>query len=138
MKPEDIAKAWWAAIDEANYAAAAALLAPDTRVDWPLSGERLPTPLAWRRVNEHYPAKFPWRATIINLVAQNDGVVTFTQVTDGHILDLAISHFRIEDGLIVALTEYWPETYAAPSWRSEWSIPLPDQDNPLKSSAEVL
>ncbi|HYJ13483.1 MAG TPA: nuclear transport factor 2 family protein [Thermomicrobiales bacterium] len=138
MTPENIARAWWAAIDEGDYAAAADLLAPETAVDWPLSGERLPSPLAWQQVNEHYPSKTPWRATVINLVEQDDIVVTFTQVTDGHILDLAISHFRIEGGRIVGLTEYWPETYAAPSWRSAWSTPLPDQDNPLLSPPGVL
>jgi hypothetical protein len=138
MTAEEIARAWWAAIDDGEYAVAAALLDPGTPVDWPLSGERLPTSLAWQRVNERYPATSPWHATILNMVVQDDDVVTFTQVTDGHILDLAISHFRVKNGRIVGLTEYWPETYAAPSWRSQWSTPLPEQDNPLKVKAEVL
>ncbi len=126
MTPTEIVRSWWAAIDSGAYATAADLLAPNTPVDWPLTGERLPSPETWKLVNDHYPSRAPWRATIVDLLADGDRVVTFTQVTDGHICDLAISHFVVRNDLIVQLVEYWPETHAAPTWRAGWSEPLPE------------
>ena len=131
MTPAETVRTWWAAIDSAAYADAASLLAPGTPIDWPLTGERLPSPEAWRRVNDHYPSRAPWRAIILDLLADDERVVTFTQVTDGHISDLAITHFMVRDGLIVQMVEFWPETYAAPTWRAGWSEPLPPGGNPL-------
>lgn len=132
MTPADIVRAWWVAIDSGAYADAASLLAPDTPVDWPLTGERLPSPQTWQLVNERYPSQAPWRATILDLLTDGDRVVTFTKVTDGHLNDLAISHFVIRDGLIVQLVEFWPETYAVPTWRASWTEQIPDGANPLQ------
>lgn len=120
--PQDIAEEWWSAIDRADFTAAAALLAPGTSVDWPLSNERMAGADAWRAVNEHYPGR--WRATIEAMVAEGDTVVTRTRVHDGGICVLAISWFTIVDGAITSLVEYWPETYAAPGWRARWVQPM--------------
>ena len=34
--------------------------------------------------------------------------------------DRAVSFFRLRDGKIAYLREYWPEPYAAPDWRAQW------------------
>lgn len=130
MTPAEVVQAWWAAIDAGAFDEAAALLAPDTPVDWPLSGERIPTPQTWQLINERYPSQAPWRATIHDLLSDGERVVTFATVTDGHISALAISHFVVRDGHIVRLVEYWPETYAVPTWRTGWTEQIPDGANP--------
>lgn len=122
--PADIARAWWSAVDRADFSAAISLMAPTTAIDWPLSNERMDNPDAWKLVNENYPGR--WNASIRSLVADGDTVVALVDVTDGGIAVVAISYFTIENGVIANLEEYWPETYAAPGWRSKWVTPIPN------------
>ena len=123
--PRDHARAWWDAIDRGDFDAAIALMAPGTVIDWPLSNERMPNPDAWKLVNRNYPGR--WNASITTLVAEGDTVVTNTEVTDGRITAIAISFFTVTGGLITRLVEYWPETYATPGWRAEWTVPIGEQ-----------
>ena len=120
--PSEIAVAWWNAIDHGDFHAAQSLMAPTAHIDWPLSNERMPTPDAWRIVNENYPGR--WRASIEHVIAEGNTVVTRTCIADGGISVLAISWFTIEHGVITNLVEYWPETYAAPGWRAQWVTPI--------------
>lgn len=121
--PEAVARAWWAAIDNGDFAAAARLCSESAVVEWPLSNERMTSIENWRLVNEHYPGT--WRASITGLVAGRDSVVTVANVFDEKAAVTAISFFSIHDGLIEKLVEYWPEPYQAPEWRSGWTEPLP-------------
>lgn len=118
----DLARAWWAAVDRADFDAAIRLMAPDAVVEWPLSNERMASPDMWRLVNEHYPGR--WAASIRSVIAENDSVVTVTDISDGAISVEAISLFTVQDGKITHLVEYWPEPYAAPEGRSEWTVPI--------------
>jgi len=118
----DVARKWWNAIDRADFDAAISLMSPTAIVDWPLSNERMTTPDAWKTVNERYPGR--WAARIRSLVDDGSTVVTVTDVTDGGITVKAISFFTISEGRIANLIEYWPETYAAPGWRSELVEPI--------------
>lgn len=120
--PRDVAHAWWQAIDRTDFKAATDLMSPAGVVDWPLSNERMVSPEMWQQVNEHYPGR--WAATVQSVVAENDSVVTRTEVSDGSITVLAISFFTVEDGLITNLVEYWPEPYAPPEGRSQWTVPI--------------
>lgn len=31
-----------------------------------------------------------------------------------------VSFFELRDGLIWRITEYWPDPFEGPAWRSEW------------------
>ncbi len=121
--PRELARLWWDAVDRTDFDAAIALMAPDTIVDWPLSNERMASPESWKSVNQHYPGR--WYASIQSIIADNETVVTATEITDGSIVVMVISYFTVIDGLITNLIEYWPETYAAPGWRSQWVVPIP-------------
>jgi ketosteroid isomerase-like protein len=103
-------------------------MAPTAVIDWPLSNERMPSPRHWKQVNAHYPGR--WRAEIHHLVVGEDTVVTATKVSDGGPSVVAISFFTFEDGRITRLVEYWPETYAAPSWRAPWVTPIDTAGEP--------
>ena len=118
----DTALAFWRAVDQSDFEAAAALMAPEVVVDWPLSNERMLGPENWKQVNVHYPGR--WRASVESVVADGNAVVTTTHVSDGGIRVIAISFFTIEDSRITRLVEYWPETYASPAWRSQWVVPI--------------
>ncbi|MDQ3654417.1 MAG: nuclear transport factor 2 family protein [Chloroflexota bacterium] len=100
--PTHLAYAWWQAIDRADFAAAVRLMAPGAVVDWPLSNERMASPIMWQQVNEHYPGR--WAATVRSVVAENDMVVTVTDISDGSITVVAISFFTIQKGRISSST----------------------------------
>ncbi len=129
IDPAEVARDWWSAIDRKDFSYAASLLDADAVVDWPLSSERLPSPEAWRIVNETYPGN--WNATVTDVVSNGDAVITTTTVADGGISVVAISRFTIRDGRITHLVEYWPETYAAPAWRAHLVQPLHYQASPV-------
>jgi len=122
LSPSEIVQSWWNAIDRAEFGAAVNLMAPNAVVDWPLSNERMANPTMWQAVNEHYPGR--WHAAVTSTVAENDQVVTVTDISDGSITVVAISFFTIEDGLITRLVEYWPEPYAPPAGRAQWTVPI--------------
>ena len=122
LSPHEIARAWWQAIDRADFAAAVRLMAPEVVVDWPLSNERMASPLMWQQVNEHYPGR--WAATVRSVVVENDSVVSVANISDGSITVVAISFFTIQEGRITNLLEYWPEPYAPPAGRSQWTVPI--------------
>jgi len=122
LNPSDVARAWWWAIDRADFDAAILLMAPETVIDWPLSNERMASPEMWKEVNAHYPGR--WSASVRSVVAEDTSVVTRTHVSDGSITVLAISFFTVENGLITYLIEYWPEPYAPPAGRSQWIVPI--------------
>lgn len=120
--PKGVARAWWDTIDRGDFVAAARLCAKSAVVEWPLSNERMASIEKWRLVNEHYPGT--WRASVVEVIAEGDSVVTVTSVFDGRTAVTAISFFTVRDGLIEKLVEYWPDPYEAPGWRSEWTEPL--------------
>ena len=122
LNPANVAHAWWRAIDQADFGAAIRLMAAETVIDWPLSNERMASPDMWKEVNAHYPGR--WAASVRSVVAEGTSVVTKTDVSDGSISVQAISFFTVEDGLITHLVEYWPEPYAPPAGRSQWTVPI--------------
>jgi ketosteroid isomerase-like protein len=121
----ELVTAFWRAMDKADFTGAAALMHPHATVDWPLSNERMTSSENWRLVNANYPGH--WRTRVESMVSQGDTVVTVTTVFDGGISDTAISIFTIADGRIHRLVEYWPETYARPSWRAAWTVRIREE-----------
>ncbi len=122
QSPRNLAHAWWQAIDRADFTAAVQLMTPDAVVEWPLSNERITSPEHWRLVNEHYPGR--WSASVRSVVAEGETVVTVTEISDGPISVEAMSFFTVREGTITHLVEYWPEPYAAPEGRSQWTVPI--------------
>jgi hypothetical protein len=50
--------------------------------------------------------------------------VTHVAITDGMQSAEAISFFRVEDGKIIRVEEYWPENYQPPSNRAHLTEPI--------------
>lgn len=120
--PAAIVGKWWEAIDRRDFEAASRLCSARASVEWPLSNERMASIENWRLVNEHYPGR--WNASITDLVAHGDAVVTVTRVFNDQTSVTALSFFTIHEGQIRKVVEYWPEPYAPPEWRSPWTEPI--------------
>ncbi len=67
---------------------------------------------------EPYPGV--WRCTVRTILAEGDRVMTIAEVADPTVSVTALSLFRIRNGQITELVEYWPDPYVAPAWRSQW------------------
>ncbi|GAP13403.1 ketosteroid isomerase-related protein [Longilinea arvoryzae] len=110
--------ALWDAFDHLDFDAAGALLADDFVCEWPQSGERIRGRANFVAVNAHYPGR--WRIRVLRVVAGGDEVVTEVEATWGEEKARAISFFRVRNGRICHLREFWPEPYPAQAWRAAW------------------
>ncbi len=112
---------FWAAMNANDFAGAGELLHDDYELDWPQSGERIRGRANFVAVNAHYPAAGPWRVTVDRLVAEGDEVASQVTVTDGVVVARAITFSTVRDGRIWRQAEYWPDPFAPPPWRAQWT-----------------
>lgn len=111
---------FWAAMQANDWAAAAALFADDYILHWPQSGERIRGAANFVAINRAYPAAGPWRFTVEQLVAEGEQAVTDVVVSDGAVIARVITFTTVRHGRIAAQVEYWPDPFAAPTWRAAW------------------
>lgn len=111
---------FWARMQSNDFHHAAALLAEEYLLDWPLTGERIRGRSGFVALNQAYPAYGQWRFTIDRCLAEANQVVTDVSVTDGMQSARALTFSTVENGQIVRQVEYWPEPYAAPPWRQPY------------------
>lgn len=103
---------YWELFAAGKYFQAGALLAPGARVLWPNTGEVF-TQEEFVRVNQHYPGS--WKISVESLETMESGFVSVVKVESRQDAQsfYAVSFFKLKDGLIAELTEYWGEN--APS-----------------------
>lgn len=110
---------YWQMMNGNDFRAVGELLHDEFRLDYPQSGERIGGRENNTLINERYPSPGPWSFTVDRLVASGDRAVTDVRVRGAEVEARAISFFELRDGLIWRITEYWPEPFEAPEWRSE-------------------
>ena len=93
------------------------MLADDFTLEWPQSNERIRGAKRFVQMNVEYPAHGSWRFTIHRLFGDAVDVVSDVSIGDGVQSARALSFFRVRDGRIARLVEFWPEPYAAPEHR---------------------
>ncbi len=105
----------WLAFEAREWTRAAALLHDEFVGEWPLTNERFEGRDAFIEINRIYPGD--WHITVERAVAQDETVVTQTRIVTGDVVDIAISFFDLNDGLIVKEVDWWATPYEPPSWR---------------------
>ncbi len=118
--PKAIVQTFWDTMQTNDFEAASRLLSETYVLHWPQSGERVEGRANFAAINQAYPAHGVWRFEVHRLVAEGAEVVSDVSVTGGKVSGRAITFSTIEDGLITAQLEFWPETFTAPTWRSAW------------------
>lgn len=98
-----------------DFEAASRLLCEDYALVWPQAGERVEGRPDFVAVNRDYPAHGLSRFEVHRIVAEGTDVVSDVSVTGGKIGGRAITFSTVEDGLITAQLEFWPETFTAPA-----------------------
>jgi ketosteroid isomerase-like protein len=115
-----VVEQFWARMNANDFAGAGQLLADDCVCLYPQSGERFIDRASWVAMNAEYPVNGSWRFTVERLVVDGDQAVTDVVFTDADTASVTrtIGFFEVRGGLIVRLTEYWPDPFDPPASRS--------------------
>ena len=103
------------AMNRRDWEAVAKLVAPDIRCELVLSREIVRGRDAFIAFNTEYPGA--WDIAIDQ--ADGDEIVLRISVTIDGQVEQAIVFFEMRDGVIVRLSEWWPEYYRPPAWRGD-------------------
>lgn len=107
----------WAAMQARDWARARALLRDDLQASWWTSGEHYGSADGYIAMQAAYPEG--WTLHLKELVRLDDGRVLALARVDhppAHYFSTAL--YRIDDGLIAGIDEYWSTLEAAPDWRT--------------------
>lgn len=113
----DLINKFWLAINDRDWEIVFNYLAKDFFAVFPQSKEHFPL-ANYIKLNTEYPGS--WSIKVENIFCASEWVITEVNVKINERVDKAISFFRIDQGLIVELREYWPEPFPIPNWRLEW------------------
>ena len=122
--PDPVAsvRALWDRFERRDWPAARRLLADDAVMTWMCSAERFHGGDAIIAVNAAYPEG--WSIHVVDCVPLGDGrILSLVRVEHPPRCFFATSLFRIEQGLIRAIEEYWATAEAPPAWRSAGNLP---------------
>lgn len=109
-------RALLAAFEARDWTAARALLHADVQASWWTSGERFNGADAFVELQARYPEG--WHIHLIELAHLQDGrVFSIVRVDHPPQVFFATSLFRVDDGLIAGVDEYWATVEAPLAWR---------------------
>jgi len=107
---------FWAAAEARDWDAFARTLAEDVVYTLPQTRERISGRERYVQFNREYPGD--WHLRIERMVAEPGQVVSRLRFTVGLEEMYGISFFTTDgSGLIVAITDFWPEPYEPPAGR---------------------
>ncbi|MEZ8018101.1 nuclear transport factor 2 family protein [Vibrio splendidus] len=120
MTPKQVVLGFWDAMRSNDFSKASEWLAEDFEGYWPQSSELTVGRDNFTAINAEYPANGVWEFTLNSIVCEGDTVVTDVSVTDSVLKDRVITFHTVDNGLIQKQTEFWPDSFEAPEWRSQW------------------
>ena len=105
-----LVSAYWAAAEARDWEAFGRLLADDVVYEAPMSRERVSGKAAYLRFNaEGFTGD--WHLTVQRLVADEGGAATWIRMADAGDVYPGLTFFEIRDGLIIRITDFWPQRY---------------------------
>jgi ribosomal protein S18 acetylase RimI-like enzyme len=117
-----VVRAMWSAFQARDWAKARTLLRDDLKAVWWVSGERFDGADAFIAAQVAYPEG--WKIQLIECERLEDGrVMSLVRVDHAPNVFYATSFFRVDDGLIIGLDEYWATMEPPPAWRTPEAIP---------------
>jgi len=117
-----IVGALWDRFEQRDWTGARALLADDAVMTWVCTAERFHGGDAVIAVNAAYPEG--WSIHVLDCTPLADGrILSLVRVDHPPQSFFATSLFRIDNGLIVEIEEYWATAEPPPAWRSAGNLP---------------
>ena len=120
MNAKKVVLSFWESMHSNDFLAASKWLTEDFTGDWPQSSELIYGRENFIAVNTEYPVSGSWAFVVNSIVCEGDTVVTDVSISDNDQGARAITFHTVKDGLIFKQTEFWPDNYNAPKWRSRW------------------
>lgn len=121
---EALVRQLWSLFSDQKWTESKGLFHPDFTAEWPQSRERFVGADAFVDMNCEYPGNH--KIQVLQLVSSGSSVVSAVYIhADTGQKAFATSFFEIKDHKIWKATEFWGEPYAAPEWRSKFSVPFP-------------
>ena len=114
-----IVKKFWELFDAAEFKEAGNLINPIAKIRWWNTREEF-NKENFIEANSNYPGR--WNISIERLESFNDLVITVVKVVENEISFYATSFFKLEEGRIVRIDEYWGENSEPPEWRMKRSL----------------
>jgi ketosteroid isomerase-like protein len=112
----EIVRSYWEAAEARDWAAFAALLAPEVVYELPQTRERIQGRAKVVRVNEEYPGD--WHVVLVEAIGEDRRAATWITFAVGDEEQPGLCFFELgEDGLILRITDFWPEPYDPPAGR---------------------
>jgi GNAT superfamily N-acetyltransferase len=112
----------WAAVQARDWAAMRCVLRDELVVLWWTSGERFEGADAFVAVQAAYPEG--WAIRLVECERLEDGrVLSIVRVDHGATVHYATSIFKVDDGLIIGIDEYWATCETPPPWRTPQAFP---------------
>jgi ribosomal protein S18 acetylase RimI-like enzyme len=106
----------WSCFQARDWAGARALLRDDLVARWWSSGERFDQADGFIEAQARYPEG--WTISLVELAHLQDGrVLSLVRVDHPPQTFFATSFFRVDDGRITAIDEYWSTVEPPPAWR---------------------
>jgi len=131
-----VVRAMWSAFQARDWAAARRLMRDELQATWWTSGERFATADAFVQAQSTYPEG--WSIRLIECERLEDGrVISIARVDHPPAVFYATSFFRVDDGLIVGVDEYWGTLEAPPAWRTPEAIRGLSRFDPLADPRAV-
>jgi len=115
---EEVIRELWSAIECRDWGAMCSLCDERCVFTLPQSGERYNRE-GFVRLNREYPGD--WHVNVETLIECENWVVTEVTVSFHDRSDRGVSLFRIDNGKVVEIREYWPEPFDVPAWREGWT-----------------
>ena len=128
--PRRVVDEFWRVMNTNDFRAASDFLHEEFVLEWPQSGERIRGREHFVAVNEQYPTDGTWYFTVHRTLVDDPEVITEVTVTDGSQTARAITFTTVRDGKIAFQTEYWPDPFEPPSWRSQWVETMVQPEGP--------
>lgn len=113
----DIVERFISSLDARDWETWTALLHPDVVYEIPQTRERIRGRDRYLQFNQEYPGDWHLRPKVV-IADEAHGVVWFEWLLDGDVDD-AMAFFEFTDGLIAAITDFWPEQYEPPAGRED-------------------
>ncbi len=128
---------FWAALQARDWHKARSLLFDDVQTVWWTSGERIQGADALIDVNARYPEG--WTIHLLEVEHLQDGrVMSLARVNHPPLQFFATSFFRVDDGRIAGVDEYWATVEAPPAWRSPDAFPGVSRFDPAQDPRATM
>ena len=109
-RSHEVVAAYWAAAETRDWDAFGSLLAAGVVYEGPQTRERVRGRAAYVRFNaEGFPGD--WHLTVERIVADEGSAASWIEMNDAGETYPGLAFFEIADGLIMKITDFWPQAY---------------------------